>query len=212
MVRRPERPPDAKASDKIKLHRNISSNLKYPFLQLLLMSLRPLARSTWRLRVPRRHYATPPKPPPFPTTPTCPNPTCTCSEMPELPPLMSIDYKTALNGTMAPYAEQVLICTGQEDWSSKIEEENSGDNLAADLKELLGRGGAYADVCLPIRHDRRVLLMIGSRIIMSLLRIPRFLRQSREGKRYRIHPHTCFRRSNTSHSCRECLSIPFKRW
>jgi hypothetical protein len=47
---------------------------------------------------------------------------------------------------MAPYAEQVLICTGKDDWLSKIEDENSGDNLAADLKELLGRGGMYADV------------------------------------------------------------------
>ncbi len=47
---------------------------------------------------------------------------------------------------MAPYAEQVLICTGKDDWTSKIEEENSGDNLAADIKELVGRGGVFADV------------------------------------------------------------------
>ncbi|RDL35412.1 Sucraseferredoxin-like protein [Venustampulla echinocandica] len=46
---------------------------------------------------------------------------------------------------MSPYAEQVLICTGQGDWTSKIEEESSGDNLAADIKGLLGRGGIYAD-------------------------------------------------------------------
>lgn len=46
---------------------------------------------------------------------------------------------------MAPYAEQVLICTGKKDWESRIEDENSGDNLAADIKELLGRGGLYAD-------------------------------------------------------------------
>lgn len=50
---------------------------------------------------------------------------------------------------MTPYAEQVLICTGKDDWTSKIEEENSGDNLAADLSELLGRGGTYADVLPP---------------------------------------------------------------
>jgi hypothetical protein len=48
---------------------------------------------------------------------------------------------------MASYAEQVLICTGKDDWLSKIEEENSGDNLAADIKELMGRGGIYSDVC-----------------------------------------------------------------
>ncbi|TVY19633.1 Altered inheritance of mitochondria protein 32 [Lachnellula arida] len=101
------------------------------------MSLRPIVRLTWRLRVPRRHYAIPPKSPPFPTTPTCPNPTCTCSAMPELPPSLPIDYKTALNGTMPPYREQVLVCTGQEDWSSNIENENSGHNLAADLKKWI---------------------------------------------------------------------------
>lgn len=50
---------------------------------------------------------------------------------------------------MAAYAEQVLICTGKDDWASKIEEENSGDNLAADIKELVGRGGVYSDVRLP---------------------------------------------------------------
>lgn len=38
------------------------------------------------------------------------------------------------------------MCTGQDDWVSRIEEENSGDNLAADLKELFGRGGEYSDV------------------------------------------------------------------
>lgn len=48
---------------------------------------------------------------------------------------------------MAAYTEQVLICTGKDDWVSRIEEENSGDNLAADLKELMGRGGVFFDVC-----------------------------------------------------------------
>jgi hypothetical protein len=52
-----------------------------------------------------------------------------------------------MSGTMAPYAEQVLICTGKDDWESNIAEENAGDNLAADIKELVGRGGIYADVC-----------------------------------------------------------------
>jgi hypothetical protein len=65
-----------------------------------------------------------------------------------MPPGLEIDHSKPLNGTMAPYAEQVLICTGKDDWLSKIEEENSGDNLAADIKELMGRGGIYSDVCL----------------------------------------------------------------
>ncbi|QSZ35817.1 hypothetical protein DSL72_006939 [Monilinia vaccinii-corymbosi] len=46
---------------------------------------------------------------------------------------------------MAAYAEQVLICTGKPDWPSRIEEDHSGDNLAADIKELIGRGGRYSD-------------------------------------------------------------------
>jgi hypothetical protein len=64
-----------------------------------------------------------------------------------MPPGLPIDHSKSLNGTMGLYAEQVLVCTGKEDWTSKIEDENSGDNLAADIKELLGKGGKYADVC-----------------------------------------------------------------
>ena len=63
-----------------------------------------------------------------------------------MPEGLYINYSKPLHGTMAPYAEQVLICTGQRDWKSRIEDENDGDNLAADLKELLGRGGIYSDV------------------------------------------------------------------
>lgn len=67
--------------------------------------------------------------------------------MPSFPAGLEIDYSKPLDGTMPTYAEQLLVCTGQPDWTSKIEEENSGDNLAADVKELLGRGGTYSDVC-----------------------------------------------------------------
>lgn len=63
-----------------------------------------------------------------------------------MPEGLEIDRSKPLNGTMASYAEQVLICTGKLDWTSRIEDENDGDNLAADLKELLGRGGIYSDV------------------------------------------------------------------
>jgi len=65
-----------------------------------------------------------------------------------MPEGLEIDHKKNLNGSMAAYAEQVLICTGKDDWTSRIEEENSGDNLAADIKELIGRGGVYSDVCI----------------------------------------------------------------
>ncbi|TAQ87037.1 hypothetical protein B7494_g4628 [Chlorociboria aeruginascens] len=62
-----------------------------------------------------------------------------------MPEGLEIDHSKPLNGTMASYSEQVLICTGKEDWKSRIHEENSGDNLAADIKELMGRGGTYSD-------------------------------------------------------------------
>lgn len=61
-----------------------------------------------------------------------------------------IDKSSKLNGLIASYAQQVLICTGKDDWSSRIEDDNSGDNLAADLKELIGRGGIYSDVSLAV--------------------------------------------------------------
>ena len=66
--------------------------------------------------------------------------------MPELPEGLPIDHKAPINGLISAYNEQVLVCTGHAAWPSKIEEENSGDNLAADLKELFGRGGKYSDV------------------------------------------------------------------
>ncbi|KAL2074246.1 hypothetical protein VTL71DRAFT_8024 [Oculimacula yallundae] len=129
------------------------------------MFLRPLARSSWRNQRPIQTYnhfhirhdkarmitrAISTRPnrdtnPPFPTVSTCPSPTCSCASMPPMPEGLPIDHSKPLNGTMAPYAEQVLICTGKDDWMSRIEEENSGDNLAADIKELIGRGGVYSD-------------------------------------------------------------------
>jgi hypothetical protein len=73
-----------------------------------------------------------------------------------MPDGLPIDNKAKLNGLISNYAEHVLVCTGQNDWSSRIEEDNSGDNLAADLKELIGRGGTYSDVslraCVAIRE------------------------------------------------------------
>ncbi|KAJ4348069.1 uncharacterized protein N0V89_009441 [Didymosphaeria variabile] len=47
---------------------------------------------------------------------------------------------------MAPYTEQVLICTGKDDWTSRIEDEEStsGDFVRA-LKGEIGRGGKGFD-------------------------------------------------------------------
>jgi hypothetical protein len=77
-----------------------------------------------------------------------------------MPEGLEIDHKKNLNGTMAAYAEQVLICTGKDDWLSRIEEENSGDNLAADIKELIGRGGVYSDVCSASFPGPRSMLIV----------------------------------------------------
>jgi hypothetical protein len=48
---------------------------------------------------------------------------------------------------MASYSEQVVICTGKEDWTSRIEDEqsDSGD-LVRGLKKVIGRGGEGFDV------------------------------------------------------------------
>jgi len=85
-----------------------------------------------------------------------------------MPEGLEIDHAKSLNGTMAAYAEQVLVCTGKDDWVSRIEEENSGDNLAADIKELIGRGGVYSDVFLSSLPCPLVLsfLCIGRLLLM----------------------------------------------
>ncbi|KAJ5701532.1 hypothetical protein N7488_009080 [Penicillium malachiteum] len=85
-------------------------------------------------------------PPPFPVTKTCPT-SCNCPT-PAMPEGLPIDHEQALNGTMAAYAQQLVVCTGQRDWTSRIENdgENQGwGNLVRGLKSLLGRGGPYLD-------------------------------------------------------------------
>ncbi|KAL2264306.1 hypothetical protein VTK26DRAFT_7911 [Humicola hyalothermophila] len=62
---------------------------------------------------------------------------------------MEIDHTSPLSGVITNYAQHVLICTGKDDWPSRIEEDHGGDNLAADLRELVGRGGKYSD---PFHH------------------------------------------------------------
>ncbi|KAH8663939.1 FMI1 protein [Xylariales sp. PMI_506] len=108
---------------------------------MFLRSWQPLSRGIWSrtarppLQALRR----------LNTVATCPLPTCDCAETPAMPEGLELDQKGKLNGLISSYAEQVLVCTGKDDWPSRIEEDNSGDNLAADLKELLGRGGVYSD-------------------------------------------------------------------
>ncbi|KAI0457012.1 Sucraseferredoxin-like protein [Xylaria acuta] len=113
------------------------------------MLLQPLARAILgrgpRSRPTHLFSAAPTRPKSLNTVPRCPSPTCDCADTPEMPQGLPIDYDGKLNGLISSYAEQVLVCTGRSDWSSRIEEDNSGDNLAADLKELIGRGGIYSD-------------------------------------------------------------------
>lgn len=82
----------------------------------------------------------------IPYTPTCPAPTCPCAST---PPDLDIDRKTPLLNTMASYTEQVLICTGKEDWSSRIEDEQSSAGaFVRGLRAEIGKGGKGFDVCL----------------------------------------------------------------
>lgn len=77
-----------------------------------------------------------------PQTPT----TCPCAGT---PPELDIDRKTPLLHTMAPYSEQVLLCTGKEDWTSRIEDEaSSAGDFVRGLRGEIGRGGKGFDVCL----------------------------------------------------------------
>lgn len=81
----------------------------------------------------------------IPTTATCPSPTCECAAT---PPDLDIDRKTPLLNTMAAYSEQVIFCTGQEDWHSNIEQEDgSTGTFVKGLKEVIGKGGEAFDVC-----------------------------------------------------------------
>ncbi|KAL2129952.1 hypothetical protein VTI74DRAFT_7076 [Chaetomium olivicolor] len=107
---------------------------------------RLLARTCARtiFTIPRRTLATK-TPPPFPTTPTCPSPTCACAPTPDLPEGFEIDRQAPLNGLISNYAQHVLVCTGKDDWPSRIEEDNGGDNLTADLRELVGPKGEFSD-------------------------------------------------------------------
>jgi hypothetical protein len=75
---------------------------------------------------------------PFPTVHKCPSPTCSCPTTPEL----DIDQKSLLGGSIAPHAQHVVIATGRQDWTSRIEndgEDTSWGNLVRGLKVGLRR-------------------------------------------------------------------------
>ncbi|KAJ4403978.1 hypothetical protein N0V85_004975 [Neurospora sp. IMI 360204] len=93
----------------------------------------------------RRTYAARGASATFPMIDTCPSPTCSCAPTPSFPEGFEIDHTTPLNGLMPNHAQQVLICTGKDDWPSKIEDDDNGQNHAAMLRDLIGRGGPYSD-------------------------------------------------------------------
>ncbi|KAH6642692.1 Sucrase/ferredoxin-like-domain-containing protein [Boeremia exigua] len=79
----------------------------------------------------------------IPYTEPCPSPTCACASA---PPDLDIDRKTPLLNTMAPYTEQVLLCTGKEDWTSNLEDDESATaDFVKGLKGVIGRGGEAFD-------------------------------------------------------------------
>lgn len=63
-----------------------------------------------------------------------------------MPSGLDIEREQNINGSMASYAEQVLISTGRSDWASRIEDEQEEGMLVRRLKGLLGPRGRYSDV------------------------------------------------------------------
>lgn len=106
-----------------------------------------------------------PIPPPFPVIESCPAPSCQCREVPAG---LEIDRESPLNGTMAAYAEQILISTGRSDWQSKIEDDESGV-FVRQLKKFLGQKGKFSDVRIPLQRvsQRDGILTNVSHFIMS---------------------------------------------
>lgn len=62
-----------------------------------------------------------------------------------MPPGLDIEREQNINGSMAAYAEQVLISTGHTNWKSRIEEDEDSV-LVRQLKSFLTRSGKYSDV------------------------------------------------------------------
>ncbi|KAF2137330.1 uncharacterized protein K452DRAFT_291718 [Aplosporella prunicola CBS 121167] len=109
-------------------------------------------RALFTSSLPRRSAAAPRRSipiPSFPTTPfpvieSCPAPTCECRPYPQFPEDLPIDRKQNLNGTMAAYGEQILIATGKDDWTSKIEDDENS-LFQRQLRDLLVRNGELCD-------------------------------------------------------------------
>ena len=111
----------------------------------------PFPRALRALSTSQPRLHSPIQPKPIPYVETCPSPTCACAPT---PPGLDIDRKTPLLNTMAPYTEQVLLCTGKEDWASNLEDEGGATaTFVQGLKSVIGKGEEAFDVCTPRSHS-----------------------------------------------------------
>jgi hypothetical protein len=72
-----------------------------------------------------------------------------------MPQDLDIDRSIDLNGTMAPYAEHLIVPSGQADWTSKIEDERDTapwGQLTANVKKALSQKGDFHDVRNKLNH------------------------------------------------------------
>ncbi|KAF7184507.1 hypothetical protein CNMCM7691_005575 [Aspergillus felis] len=95
-----------------------------------------------------------------------------------MPEGLPIDFDQSLNGTMAAYTQQVVICTGQRDWASRIEDDGKGQSwgeLVRGLKKLMGRGGRYADPFNNVLVSNSSFSPSSSTATASAFLFPRFI-------------------------------------
>ena len=97
---------------------------------------------------------------------TCPSLSCSCLPMPED---LDIDYTAPLAGTVPSYSRHLVFATGKRDWTSRIEDENRGANIAKILKDLVGPRGRLYNVCFSseapsfrLRNDMRLTIHVHS--------------------------------------------------
>lgn len=73
----------------------------------------------------------------------CPPATCECKGIPDG---LEIDHEGSIRGRMPFYTTHMVACTGQSDWTSKIEDDPKGW-LAKDLREnFLPKPGVTQEV------------------------------------------------------------------
>lgn len=146
-------------------------------------------------------------------TPTCPSPTCDCVPM---PPDLDIDRESPLANTMPHYAEQVIVCSGKEDWPSRIEDEEGGvGKFVRGMRSALGMGKGQCgalDVCLIFyfclvetrrRENTKITDVLVNNMLIPYVNSPfiisRFLPPRSHHRKLQIpSPHSSFPHSNTS--------------